>query len=40
MKKILLGTTALVAAGAFVGAAQADEMMAEPIFGRRRWLLP
>ena len=31
MKKILLGTTALVAAGAFVGAAQADEMMAEPI---------
>jgi outer membrane protein OmpU len=31
MKKILLGTTALVAAGAFVGAAQADEMMAEPV---------
>ena len=31
MKKLLLGTTALVAAGAFVGAAQADEMMAEPI---------
>lgn len=31
MKKTLLGTTALVAAGAFVGAAQADEMMAEPI---------
>ena len=33
MKRVLLGTTALVAAGAFagVGAAQADEMMAEPI---------
>ena len=35
MKKLLLGTTALVAAGAFAGAvvgtAQADEMMAEPI---------
>ena len=31
MKKLLLGTTALVAAGAFVGAAQADEMMAEPV---------
>ena len=31
MKKFLLGTTALIAAGAFVGAAQADEMMAEPI---------
>ena len=32
MKKVLLGTTALVAAGAFAaGAAQADEMMAEPI---------
>ena len=27
MKKVLLGTTALVAAGAFAGAAQADEMM-------------
>ncbi len=31
MKKLLLGTTALVAAGAFASAAQADEMMAEPI---------
>ena len=31
MKKLLLGTTALVAAGAFIGAAQADEMMAEPV---------
>ena len=33
MRKVLLGTTALVAAGAFasIGAAQADEMMAEPI---------
>ena len=32
MKRILLGTTALVAAGAFaVGTAQADEMMAEPV---------
>lgn len=31
MKKVLLGTTALVAAGAFASAAQADEMMAEPI---------
>ena len=31
MRKLLLGTTALVAAGAFVGAAQADEMMAEPV---------
>jgi len=31
MKKLLLGTTALIAAGAFVGAAQADEMMAEPV---------
>ena len=32
MKKVLLGTTALVAAGAFAaGAAQADEMMAEPV---------
>ena len=32
MKRVLLGTTALVAAGAFaVGAAQADEMMAEPV---------
>ena len=30
MKKLLLGTTALVAAGAFAVAAQADEMMAEP----------
>ena len=27
MKRLLLGTTALVAAGAFAGAAQADEMM-------------
>ena len=27
MKKVLLGTTALIAAGAFAGAAQADEMM-------------
>ena len=32
MKRVLLGTTALVAAGAFaVSAAQADEMMAEPV---------
>ena len=33
MKKLLLGTTALIAAGAFVGAAQAgdDEMMAGPV---------
>ena len=33
MRKILLGTTALVAAGAFVGAAQAadDDMMAGPV---------
>ena len=33
MKKFLLGTTALIAAGAFVGAAQAgdDEMMAGPV---------
>ena len=31
MKKLLLGTTALVAAGAFAVAAQADEMMEEPI---------
>ena len=31
MKKLLLGTTALVAAGAFAVAAQADEMMAEPV---------
>ncbi len=32
MKKVLLGTTALVAAGAFAAvAAQADEMMAEPV---------
>ena len=31
MKKLLLGTTALVAAGAFAFAAQADEMMAEPV---------
>lgn len=31
MKKLLLGTTAIVAVGAFVGAAQADEMMAEPV---------
>ena len=33
MKKVLLGTTALVAAGAFagIGAAQAQDMMAEPI---------
>ena len=33
MRKLLLGTTALVAAGAFVGAAQAgdDEMMAGPV---------
>ena len=32
MKRVLLGSTALVAAGAFaVGAAQADEMMAEPV---------
>ena len=31
MRKLLLGTTALVAAGAFVGAAQADDMMAEPV---------
>ncbi len=33
MRKVLLGTTALVAAAAFagVGAAQADEMMAEPV---------
>ena len=31
MKKLLLGTTALIAAGAFVGVAQADEMMAEPV---------
>ena len=31
MKKLLLGTTALIAAGAFVGAAQADEMMGGPV---------
>ena len=33
MKRVLLATTALVAAGAFasLGAAQADEMMAEPV---------
>ena len=33
MKKLLLGTTALIAAGAFVGAAQAgdDEMMVGPV---------
>ena len=33
MKKLLLGTTALIAAGAFVGAAQAadDDMMAGPV---------
>ena len=32
MKRVLLGTTALVAAGAFaVSAAQADEIMAEPV---------
>jgi outer membrane protein OmpU len=31
MKKLLLGTTALIAAGAFVGTVQADEMMAEPV---------
>ena len=33
MRKLLLGTTALVAAGAFVGAAQAgdDDMMAGPV---------
>ena len=32
MKRVLLGTTALVAAGAFaVGTAQADDMMAEPV---------
>ena len=31
MKKLLLGPTALVAAGAFAVAAQADEMMAEPV---------
>ena len=31
MKKLLLGTTVLVAAGAFAVAAQADEMMAEPV---------
>ena len=31
MKKLLLGTTALVAAGAFAVAAQADEMMEAPI---------
>ena len=33
MKKLLLGMTALIAAGAFVGAAQAadDEMMAGPV---------
>ena len=33
MRKVLLGTTALVAAAAFasVGAVQADEMMAEPV---------
>ena len=31
MKKVLLGTTALVAIGAFVGTAQADEMMEKPI---------
>ena len=31
MRKLLLGTTALVAAGAFAVAAQADEMMAEPV---------
>ena len=32
MKRVLLGTTALVAAGAFaVGTVQADDMMAEPV---------
>ena len=31
MKKVLLGTTALVAAGFIGGAAAADEMMAEPV---------
>ena len=31
MRSILYTTTALVAVGAFIGAAQADEMMAEPV---------
>ena len=31
MRSILYATTALVAVGAFIGAAQADEMMAEPV---------
>ena len=42
MRKVLLGTTALVVAGAFagIGVAQADdEMMAEPISDQRRRLL-